>query len=129
MSILSLNILTLPLNREKPIMSIEHSALQQSMINTMTSMRDQAQMGTEIRTNPHTANQDNFHTAIKQAVRRVDNHQQHASQITADVDAGRSDDLVGAMVASQKASISFQALTQVRNKVLSAYDDVLKMPL
>ncbi|GAL14347.1 flagellar hook-basal body complex protein FliE [Vibrio astriarenae] len=103
--------------------------MQQSMINTMGSMRERAQLGTEVHANPHTGQRDNFHTAMKQAIRHVDNHQQHASQLTADVDAGRSDDLVGAMVASQKASISFQALSQVRNKVLSAYDDVLKMPL
>ncbi len=31
------------------------------------------------------------------------------------------------MVALQKASISFQAITQVRNKLLSAYQDVMNM--
>jgi flagellar hook-basal body complex protein FliE len=108
---------------------MQQSAMQQSMISNMGAMRERAQTGIEVHANPHTAQKDNFHTAMKQAVRRVDDHQQHASQLTADVDAGRSDDLVGAMVASQKASISFQALSQVRNKVLSAYDDVLKMPL
>lgn len=110
-------------------MSMQHSTMHNSMINTMDAMRERAQRGVEIQANAHTAQQDNFQTAIQQAVRRVDHHQQHASQMTADVDAGRSDDLVGAMVASQKASLSFQALTQVRNKVLSAYDDVLRMPL
>ena len=31
------------------------------------------------------------------------------------------------MVALQKASISFQAVTQVRNKLLSAYQEVMNM--
>jgi flagellar hook-basal body complex protein FliE len=31
------------------------------------------------------------------------------------------------MVALQKASISFQAMTQVRNKLLSAYQEVMNM--
>ncbi|MFI3276433.1 flagellar hook-basal body complex protein FliE [Vibrio sp.] len=110
-------------------MSMQYSAMQQNMISTMGSMRERAQIGAEVHANYHTVQKDNFQTAMQNAVRRVDNHQQHADQLTADVDAGRSDDLVGAMVASQKASISFQALSQVRNKVLSAYDDVLKMPL
>jgi len=33
------------------------------------------------------------------------------------------------MIQSQKASVSFQALTQVRNKVVQAYEDVMKMPV
>ena len=33
------------------------------------------------------------------------------------------------MVALQEASISFQAMTQVRNKLLSAYQDIMNMPL
>ena len=33
------------------------------------------------------------------------------------------------MVASQKASVSFQALTQVRNKLIEAYKDVMNMPI
>ena len=42
-------------------------------------------------------------------------------------DAGVS--LSQVMVASQKASISFQALTQVRNKLVEAYQDVMNMPI
>ena len=33
------------------------------------------------------------------------------------------------MVATQKASISFQALIQVRNKLVSAYQDIMNMPV
>ncbi|WP_428467799.1 flagellar hook-basal body complex protein FliE [Photobacterium minamisatsumaniensis] len=110
-------------------MSNQTSVMQQQMLQRMTVMREHAQTGTQIAVNSSHPNQGSFHTAMTQAVRRIDNQQQQAARITADVDAGRSDDLVGAMVASQKASISFSALTQVRNKVLAAYDDVLKMPL
>ncbi len=92
-------------------------------------MREQAQMG-RISSQPSSAsNQMDFGQVMAQKIRQVDNQQQLADIKTADVDAGRSDDLVGAMVASQKASLSFSALTQVRNKIIAAYDDVLKMPL
>jgi flagellar hook-basal body complex protein FliE len=37
--------------------------------------------------------------------------------------------LTQVMVASQKASVSFQALTQVRNKLVEAYQDVMNMPI
>ena len=55
---------------------------------------------------------------------RVDERQRMA-----EVDRGDSDDLVGAMLASQEAGLSFAMLVQVRNKVASAFDDVLKMPI
>lgn len=33
------------------------------------------------------------------------------------------------MVAMQKASLSFQAMTEVRNRLVSAYQDVMNMPV
>ncbi|WP_242539676.1 flagellar hook-basal body complex protein FliE [Trinickia mobilis] len=70
-----------------------------------------------------------FSDALKSAVRSVDDAQQAAETKMTEVDSGASDDLVGAMLANQQASVSFSMLTQVRNKVVSALDDLLKMPL
>jgi len=33
------------------------------------------------------------------------------------------------MLQAQKASLSFQAMTQVRNKLVEAYKDVMNMPI
>ncbi len=33
------------------------------------------------------------------------------------------------MISMQKASVSFQAMVQVRNKLLDAYNDVMNMPM
>ncbi len=33
------------------------------------------------------------------------------------------------MIAAQKARISFEALTQVRNKMVAAYKEIMSMPL
>lgn len=70
-----------------------------------------------------------FSDAMAQAVRGVNAQDSAASQKMADVDAGRSDDLVGAMLASQEASLSFSMLMQVRNKVMGAMDELIKLPL
>ena len=110
-------------------MSNQTSIMQQEMLQRMAVMREHARQGNHIAANASHPQQGDFGLAMKQAVRRIDNQQHQADLLAADVDAGRSDDLVGAMIASQKASISFSALTQVRNKILAAYDDVLKMPL
>jgi flagellar hook-basal body complex protein FliE len=47
----------------------------------------------------------------------------------AGVDSGKSDDLVGAMLSSQQANLSFSMLMQVRNKVMGAVDELLKLPV
>ena len=52
-----------------------------------------------------------------------------AAQKMAAVDSGQSDDLVGAMLASQQANLSFSMLVQVRNKVVGAVDELIKLPI
>jgi flagellar hook-basal body complex protein FliE len=71
----------------------------------------------------------NFSDALKQAIQNVDDQQRIASDKTEAVDRGDSDDLVGAMLSSQTASLSFSMLMQVRNKVANAMDELLKLSL
>lgn len=70
-----------------------------------------------------------FGGAMKLALDRVNAQQNHASALTTAVDTGASDDLVGAMIASQKAGLSFSALLQVRNKLMSGFDEIMRLPL
>ena len=70
-----------------------------------------------------------FAQSMKDAVGKVNEGDAAAGQKMADVDAGKSDDLVGAMLASQEASLSFSMLMQVRNKVMGAVDELIKLPL
>jgi flagellar hook-basal body complex protein FliE len=70
-----------------------------------------------------------FAQSLQDAVTGVNAQDVAAGDKMADVDAGRSDDLVGAMLASQEASLSFSMLMQVRNKVMGAVDELIKLPL
>ncbi|MBS0353893.1 MAG: flagellar hook-basal body complex protein FliE [Proteobacteria bacterium] len=72
---------------------------------------------------------DGFGEHLKQAVLGVNEKDRVAGERMADVDSGRSDDLVGAMLSSQEASLSFSMLMQVRNKMVGAMDDLIKLPL
>ncbi|MBY5991996.1 flagellar hook-basal body complex protein FliE [Ferrimonas balearica] len=74
-------------------------------------------------------NGPSFTELMSHKVNAINADQARADRMRTDVDLGRSDDLVGAMVASQKASLTFSALVQVRNKLVTAFDDVMKMPL
>jgi flagellar hook-basal body complex protein FliE len=70
-----------------------------------------------------------FAQTMKQALAGVDEEQRAAGEKMAAVDSGKSDDLVGAMLSSQQASLSFSMLMQVRNKVMGAVDELLKLPV
>jgi len=70
-----------------------------------------------------------FAQSMKDAIASVDQDQRVAGDKMAAVDSGKSDDLVGAMLSSQQASLSFSMLMQVRNKVMGAVDELIKLPV
>ncbi|MDM5178449.1 flagellar hook-basal body complex protein FliE [Massilia sp. DJPM01] len=70
-----------------------------------------------------------FTQSMKNALDSVNQQDAQAGQKMNDVDSGKSDDLVGAMLASQEASLSFSMLMQVRNKVMGAVDELIKLPV
>jgi flagellar hook-basal body complex protein FliE len=70
-----------------------------------------------------------FAQRMRDAVDSVNAQDHAAGQQMAAVDSGQSDDLVGAMLSSQQASLSFSMLMQVRNKVVTAVEDLVKLPI
>lgn len=77
----------------------------------------------------HAGGSFSFAQSMRDALNKVNADDQMAAQKMADVDSGRSDDLVGAMLASQEANLSFSMLMQVRNKVMGAVEELVKLPL
>ncbi|AIL62907.1 flagellar hook-basal body complex protein FliE [Pseudomonas alkylphenolica] len=72
----------------------------------------------------------NFADMLGQAINKVSDTQQASTQLANAFEIGKSGvDLTDVMIASQKASVSFQALTQVRNKLVQAYQDIMQMPV
>lgn len=71
-----------------------------------------------------------FSTMFKSAINSVNETQQTAKvMVTAYEQGDPGVSLSQVMVASQKASVSFEALTQVRNKLVEAYQSVMNMPI
>jgi flagellar hook-basal body complex protein FliE len=70
-----------------------------------------------------------FAQSMQGAIEHVNSMDAEAGQKMADVDSGKSDDLVGAMLSSQDAGLSFSMLMQVRNKVMGGLDELIKLPL
>ncbi len=69
-----------------------------------------------------------FSQALKSAIDQVGQAQQQAQQMTQDFAAGQSNvNLQDVMINVQKANLSFQQMVQVRNKLVSAYQDIMNM--
>ena len=69
-----------------------------------------------------------FAVALKSAIDQVGQAQQSAQQMTQDFAAGNSNvNLQDVMVNLQKANVSFQQMVQVRNKLVTAYHDIMNM--
>ena len=71
-----------------------------------------------------------FADMMQQAIDQVNQSQLNAAELGKALEMGDPDvDLAEVMIAMQKSSVSFQALTEVRNKLLTAYQDVMNMPV
>lgn len=68
-----------------------------------------------------------FGQVFQSALQHVDQFQQTAEVRQTAIDMGKSDDLAGAMIAAQQASLSFSALVQVRNKIATGFNDLMSM--
>ena len=74
--------------------------------------------------------QDSFAELMTRAIDQVNQNQARAGELSRALEMGDPNvDIAQVMVAMQKSSISFQALTEVRNKLLTAYQDVMNMPV
>lgn len=71
-----------------------------------------------------------FGDLLKQSIDAVNSAQKTSRAMSDAFVRGEPNvDLTEVMVAVQKASLSFQAMTQVRNKLVQAYQDVMNMPV
>src|SRR5690606_1830101 len=71
-----------------------------------------------------------FGEVMSQAINKVNEVQQASSAMATAYERGvEGVDITDVMIASQKASVSFQAMVQVRNKLVDAYRDIMNMPI
>ncbi|WP_416885073.1 flagellar hook-basal body complex protein FliE [Marinospirillum sp.] len=71
-----------------------------------------------------------FATLLRQAIDNVNGHQQTASDLRTRYELGDPDvDIVNVMVAAQKSSVAFDAMSQVRNRLVNAYQEIMRMPV
>lgn len=72
---------------------------------------------------------DNFGSLVKDAVESIDSTQKSAEQEITKAVTGDSTDLHKTIIALQTSDLKFQLGLQVRNKLLGAYDEIMRMPV
>lgn len=73
---------------------------------------------------------NDFSTVLKNSVDQVNQFQSQASALKQAYEVGDTNvDIPEVMIAIQKASLSFEATTEVRNKLLNAYQEIMNMPV
>ena len=76
------------------------------------------------------ANPPAFGQLLKQGIDAVNSSQQSAASLADAYERGASGvDLAQVMLETQKASVSFRALTEVRNRLVNVYQEIMNMPI
>lgn len=70
---------------------------------------------------------EGFADALTGALRNVSAVQANSAEMQAAYERGEVTDIAKVMLARQEAGVAFEATLQVRNKLLSAYQDIMRM--
>ncbi len=76
-----------------------------------------------------TVSKTDFGDMVRQAVKETNNLQMDSQATNNAFERGEQVPLTDVVLKMQKASLSFEATLQVRNKVLKAYEDIMNMPV
>ena len=68
-----------------------------------------------------------FGDLLKEALLSVNQAQQSAAQAAQSLASGQTRDVAQTMIAVEKASVTFQLMLQVRNRLLEAYQEVMRI--
>ncbi len=78
----------------------------------------------------NTPNKEGFQNVLQNAIGKTNELMKASGALAEKYEKGDpSVELVDVMIASQKSSVSFQALTQVRNRLVNAYQDIMNMQI
>lgn len=68
-----------------------------------------------------------FADTLIQAIGKVDELQKTADKSMQNLATGRSDNIADVMIAAEKAEIGLKVMVQVRNKIIDAYQEMMRM--
>ncbi|WBO22120.1 flagellar hook-basal body complex protein FliE [Sphingomonas abietis] len=105
----------------------QNSALQKAAATGPAAITPASIGGTGSATAATGATGTDFGATLKGVLQQVNGLQSQAEDVSNSYERGETTDIASVMLARQKASVGFQATLQVRNKLLSAYKDIMSM--
>ncbi len=70
-----------------------------------------------------------FMETLKESLAQVNSMQKDAGTAVTNLTTGKNQEIHQTMIAIEKADVSFQLMMQVRNKILSAYEEISRMQI
>ena len=66
-------------------------------------------------------------SSFEDSIRQVNDMQQKADKAIESLATGEVKDIAQTMIAVEKADLSFELMTQIRNRIVEAYQEVMRM--
>jgi flagellar hook-basal body complex protein FliE len=99
-----------------------------SVLAQIRSLSAQTRMGGPQAAAPQKSGPSEFASLLSKGIDQVNQTEQRAGQLSAAFQRGEPGvELPQVMLEMQKASVSFRALTEVRNRLVSAYQEIMNM--
>jgi len=116
----------------KDIMALRQQIISQSQLLQQVHINQAAGSGAATGTPAPTgasgaSGAGGFTSALGSALQSVNASQNQAEALSTAYEQGTVTDVAKVMLARQEASVGFEATLQVRNKLLSAYQDIMKL--
>ena len=103
-----------------------NSISNEQLLNQIRSLGKELQ----VTSTPTAVGESGFGQMLKTTLDAVNDAQKISSDMKIGFENGTGDaSLAEVMIASQKADLSFRAVTEVRNKLITAYQDIMNMPV
>jgi flagellar hook-basal body complex protein FliE len=101
-----------------------------SVLAQIRSLSAQTRLDTSQAVAPQKSGPSEFANLLSKGIDQVNQTEQRAAQLSNAFQRGEPGvELPQVMLEMQKASVSFRALTEVRNRVVSAYQDIMNMQI
>ncbi len=86
-----------------------------------------SQFETKTRDGAPVSGEGSFAATLKDAIQEVNNLQQVSNKKMQDLSVGRTDNVADVVIAAEKADIAMRVMVQVRNKIIDAYNEIMRM--
>jgi flagellar hook-basal body complex protein FliE len=94
-------------------------------LNSLNSISSALSDATKV--NGNEDNSVSFSSYLNDALNQVNDLQLQADAAANDLAVGKTDNIHQVMIASEKADIALQFTIQIRNKVMDAYNEIMRM--